>query len=153
MATIPYLHFQGTCAEALAFYAEVFGGSGLSTMRYAQAPGTPGDWAESTHVMHGQVDLPGGRLMASDFPPGFEGDPQKAVSVMQTLPDVGTAKSAFDRLLDEGGDLIQPWGPTFFAEGFGMVRDRFGTHWIISSEPAAEEAPPAGAAEVEAHPS
>lgn len=24
MPTLPYLHFQGRCAEALAFYAQVF---------------------------------------------------------------------------------------------------------------------------------
>ena len=26
MKTAPHLHFQGTCAEAFRFYAEVFGG-------------------------------------------------------------------------------------------------------------------------------
>ena len=27
-----------------------------------------------------------------------------------------------------------PWGATFFAPGFGMVRDRFGTHWMVMVE-------------------
>lgn len=134
MATAPYLHFQGTCAEALAFYAHVFGGT-VTMMPYAEMPGAPAEWAGSAHVMHGQVTMPGGILMASDFPPGFEGDPQKAVSVMQTIPELGTARAAFERLLGEGGDLIDDFKETFFAEGFGMVRDRFGTHWIISTEP------------------
>ncbi|HVG48541.1 MAG TPA: VOC family protein [Rubellimicrobium sp.] len=150
MATSPYLHFQGQCAEALAFYADVFGGTDLRTMLYAEGTGVPEAWTTSPRIMHGQVTLGGGTLMGSDFPPGFEGDPQKAVSVMQTLPDVAAARAAFDRLAD-GGALIQEFGPSFFSPGFGMVRDRFGTHWIISAEldggPSPDEA-----AEPEAHP-
>lgn len=51
---------------------------------------------------------------------------------MQAAPDIGTASGWFDRLA-EGGAVIQPFGPTFFSPGFGMVKDRFGTHWIIST--------------------
>ena len=151
MATMPYLHFQGRCAEALAFYAEVLGGTDLAVMRYAEAPAVPEDWKASDRVMHGQVRLGEGVLMASDFPPGMEGDPQKAFSVMQTFADVPSARAAFDRLM-EGGDLIQDFGPTFFSRGFGMVRDRFGTHWILSAEPEAAAMGRDEAAEPEAHP-
>lgn len=151
MATSPYLHFQGQCAEALAFYAEVFDGTELRTMLYAEGPGVPEAWKTSPRVMHGQVTLAGGTLMASDFPPGFEGDPQKAVSVMQTLPDVAAARAAFDRLSD-GGALIQEFGPSFFSPGFGMVRDRYGTHWIITAETDGAPMTSEEAAEPEAHP-
>lgn len=138
MATHPYLHFQGQCAEALAFYASVFGGTDLQLMRYADGPGAAPDWAASGRVMHGQVTLQDGTLMASDFPPGITGDPQRAVSVMQTTPDAVTGQRAFDALAD-GGAVIQPYGPTFFSPGFGMVRDRFGTHWILSALPGGQE--------------
>lgn len=133
MSTIPYIHFQGQCAQALAFYAEVFDGSGLQLMRYAEMPDAPPGWAQMPHIVHGQVTIGDGTLMASDFPPGFEGDPQKAVSVMQTLPDAAAAQVVFDRLA-EGGAVIQPMAPTFFSPGFGMVKDRFGTHWMIAVE-------------------
>jgi PhnB protein len=132
MATSPYLHFQGQCAEALAFYADVFGGTDLQTMLYADGPAIPDAWRVSSRVMHGQVTLGDGTLMASDFPPGEEGEPQAAVSVAQTLPDVVSARAAYDRLA-EGGGIIQDFGPSFFSPGFGMVRDRFGTHWIITA--------------------
>lgn len=137
MPTVPYLHFQGRCAEALAFYAKVLGGTDLALMRYDEAPE---EWKGSDRIMHGQLTLGDGTLMASDFPPGFEGDPQKAVSVMQTFPTPEATRAAFDRLL-EGGDVIQDFGPTFFSPGFGMVRDRFGTHWILSAMPADGGAP------------
>ena len=82
--------------------------------------------------MHAQLTIGAGTLMASDFPPGVEGDPQKGVSIMQVAQDVETAKRWFDALCD-GGALVHPFGPTFFSPGFGMVKDRFGTHWIISA--------------------
>ena len=36
----------------------------------------------------------------------------------------------FDALSD-GGQVVMPVGPTFFASSFGMVRDRFGVHWMV----------------------
>jgi PhnB protein len=55
---------------------------------------------------------------------------------MQPMPDPASARAAFDRLAGEGGHVIEAFGPTFFSPGFGMVKDRFGTHWIISAMPA-----------------
>lgn len=136
MPTLPYIHFQGTCAEALAFYAQVFNGSDLQLMRYREQPGAAAGWAESDLVMHGQINLGDGTLMASDFPPGQAGDPQTAVSIMQSAPDPATGRLWFDRLC-AGGAVIHPFGETFFSPGFGMVKDRFGTHWIVSTTAAA----------------
>lgn len=140
MPTLPYIHFQGTCAQALAFYAEVFGGTGLQMMRYAEGPGAPAAWQASDRIMHGQVTIRDGTLMASDYPPGIEGDPQKGFSVMQSAPDPATARAVFDRLA-EGGTVIDAMRETFFSPAFGMVRDRFGTHWIISAMPAEQAQP------------
>ncbi len=135
MPTMPYIHFQGQCAEALAFYATVFGGTNLQTMRYADGPEASAEWKASPRIMHGQITLGDGTLMASDFPPGMAGDPQQGFSVMQTAPDVASAKAIFYRLAD-GGAVIDDFKPTFFSPGFGMVQDKFGTHWIISAMPA-----------------
>lgn len=134
MGFIPYLHFQGTCAEAMAFYAEVFGAGPPQMMRYSDAPAGTGA-KPSERIMHSQLDMPGGPLMASDFPEGVAGDPQKAVSVMYAAADAEAARRVFDRI-GEGGDVAIPFGPTFFSAGFGMVRDRFGTHWIVAAPPA-----------------
>ena len=37
--------------------------------------------------------------------------------------------------LAAGGAEIQGFGSTFFSRGFGMVKDRYGTHWMISVAP------------------
>ncbi len=135
MPTMPYLHFQGQCAEALAFYRTVFGGTNLQTMCNADGPEAPAAWQDSARIMHGQVTLYDGTLMASDYPPGMAGEAQKGFSVMQTAPDVASARAAFDKLV-AGGGIIQPFAATFFSAGFGMVQDKFGTHWIISATPS-----------------
>ena len=134
MAFTPYLHFKGNCAEAMAFYNDVFIGTDLSIMRYADAPTgeVQARRSEDAHlVMHATLTTPKGALMASDFPPGMEGEDQQAVSVSWDTNDVENAKALFDHLL-EGGTTIMPFGETFWSQGFGMVRDRFGTSWIIS---------------------
>lgn len=132
MPTMPYIHFQGQCREALAFYTQVFGGTDLQMMRYADGPEAPPDWKDSTRIMHGQVTIFDGTLMASDYPPGSDGDGQAGFSVMQTAPDVAAAQAIFDQL-SEGGAIIDAFRETFFSPGFGMVKDKFGTHWIISA--------------------
>lgn len=134
MPTLPYLHFDGTCAEALTFYATVLDGTNLQMMRYADAPDVP-ETMKSPRVMHGQVTIGDGTLMASDAPEGQGGAPQASVSVMQSAPDVATGARWFAALA-EGGAVVAPYGPSFFSPGFGMVRDRFGTHWMIAATPA-----------------
>ncbi len=140
MPTIPYIHFDGHCAEALALYAEVFSGTDLQMMRYADAPGMSDGMKASTRIIHGQVTLGGGVLMASDYPPGMKADAQAGVSIMQGVGSVADGQRIFDRLA-EGGHVGQAFGPSFFSPGFGMVTDRFGTHWMLSVMP--EPAPAA----------
>jgi PhnB protein len=131
MSFVPYIMFRGNCAEAMAFYAEVFGADPPVLMRYSEAPEGEG-MPPSERVMHAELGLADGKLMASDYPEGMPGDEQKAVSVMHEVADAEKARRVFDRLA-EGGVVLMPFGPTFWSQGFGMVRDRFGTHWMIAA--------------------
>ncbi|AMY68148.1 VOC family protein [Frigidibacter mobilis] len=136
----PYLHFQGNCAEAMAFYAKLFGASDLFIQRYREMPDAPAELAGSDLVMHSALVVGGRVLMASDFPPGGEGEPQMGVSISRSAPDLATAHRLFDGLA-AGGAVIMPIQPTFWSTGFGMVRDRFGTHWMISGPAVEVEGP------------
>lgn len=132
MSFDPYLHFQGTCAEAMAFYAEVFGATDLQMMRYSDGPEMPPEMAASDRIMHASLYVGGRSLMASDYPPGMAGDRQQAVSIHHGEPDVASARAIFDKLA-VGGEVVMPFAPTFWSQGFGMVKDRFGTHWMVSA--------------------
>lgn len=131
---IPYLHFQGHCAEALVFYADIFGASDLQMMRYSDAPDMDDTLRDPTRVIHGQLTLPDGLLMASDYPPGMTGDAQSAVSLMHVAGTLAEGQRLFGALA-AGGQVIQDFGSTFFSRGFGMLKDRYGTHWMISVTP------------------
>ena len=137
MRVTAYLHFNDTCEEAMTFYAETFGADLPAFFRFCDIPDAPPEMANAQGICHVSLTLPGGgEIFASDFPPGVAGDAQKAVSVHLGLPSVAEAQTLFARL-SEGGDGIMPFAPTFWSQGFGMVRDRFGTHWMVSGPEAA----------------
>lgn len=139
MSFSPYIHFQGNCAEAMQEYANIFGATDLTVMRYSDAPPIPGMGATNPDkVMHAHFSANGQSLMASDWPDHMKGEPQASVSVSHMVKDVARGKEVFDQLA-KGGEVSVPFGPTFFSQGFGMVKDRFGTHWMIMG-PEAERA-------------
>ena len=47
------------------------------------------------------------------------------------FPTVEEGQRVFDALA-EGGSIFMPFEPTFWAEKFGMVTDKFGIHWGIN---------------------
>lgn len=142
---VPYLTFPGHAAEAFAAYADIFGGK-VESSRFSDVPtGTPMPELPQEQrgwLMHARLEAPDGAvLMGSDAPPQFadpsEPDGQTGVSVAVTRNDAAAARSLFERLAD-GGTVTMPFGETFFASGFGMCRDRFGTHWMVSVADAAD---------------
>lgn len=124
---IPYIHFQNDCEKAMRFYADLMNGQDLQLHSYAEMLGSEGG---EDRIMHAQVVLESGLLMGSDYPPGQEGRPQQSVSISIMPETVERARQLYDALL-EGGAAAMEFGPTFFSPGFGMVKDRFGTHWMI----------------------
>lgn len=131
MSFEPYIHFQGNCREAMSAYAETFGGT-LTFMGYADAPDVAAEMRNSPLVMHSTLASPTGNLLASDFPPGMAGDPQQAITISHNAASIEAGQVIFDKLAD-GGQVIMPYGPTFWSKGFGMLKDRFGTHWMVSA--------------------
>ena len=45
--------------------------------------------------------------------------------------DSATEAERVHALLVDGGEVFMPMQETFFAERFSMLRDRFGTSWMI----------------------
>lgn len=129
----PYIHFPGTCTAAMTYYAEVFGGTDLQMLKYDDMPPAPGmpSYPPSDRIMHSQMNCMGSTLMASDFPPGIDAGEQQAVSIMLAPATVDEGRRLFDAL--KGGGVVVEFGPTFFSKGFGMMKDQFGTHWIVGA--------------------
>jgi PhnB protein len=131
---IPYLAFNGNCAEAMRFYAKVLDGK-LEMLNFGQSPmadQTPKDALD--RVMHARLALGGGAsLYAGDVPPGTPYQGIHGVSITLNYDTVAQAQQVFEALAD-GGKLNMPFGPTFWAKGFGMLTDKFGCPWIVNGE-------------------
>lgn len=131
MSFDPYIHFQGNCREAMTAYRQIFGGT-LTMMGYAEAPDATAEMKASALVMHATLAAGGRSLMASDFPPGHAGEPQQSVTISHEAGSDTEARRIFAALA-EGGKVMMDYQPTFWSDGFGMLKDRFGTHWMVSA--------------------
>lgn len=131
MSFHPYLFFSGDCAEAFAFYSEVFGVEARVMTNGDVPPGDAMPDVDPSTVMHASIELDGSYLMGSDDPSG-DGGPKKGFSVAYTAPDAEAVQRTFDALA-VGGEVTMPVGSTFFSPAFGMLTDRFGVSWMIDT--------------------
>lgn len=130
---IPYLSYDGNCAEALRFYERALDGKIELLVRGADTPMAaqiPKEHAE--RIMHGRLALPGGgTLYAGDCPPHMMYQGIHGVGVTLNFETVERASRAFNALAD-GGKVTMPLQPMFWAKIAGMVTDRFGVPWIVN---------------------
>jgi PhnB protein len=127
----PYLSFNGNCREALTFYAEVLGGTVESFTQWQEAMIADLPGASTDHIMHGSVLVGSARIAGSDqF--GDMYSPAGNISVMIDIDDLDKAEAIFAALANDG-QVIMPFGETFWAAGYGYCTDRFGILWQVNS--------------------
>jgi PhnB protein len=127
----PYLFFYGRCEEAVEFYRTALDAKLEMLMRFKDNPDHSPECApaDENKVMHAALRIGDGVLMASDGMNASETDFRGfALSINAT--DESDARRKFDALA-QGGKVVMPLGPTFYASIFGMVNDRFGVQWMI----------------------
>jgi len=129
-----YLSFDGNAAEAMRFYEKLLGGKVDVLLKAGDVPDAARHLPKTAadRILHAELLLKGGDvLMASDWmaPKPYEG--MKGFSVALSFEDAPEARRIFETLT-QGGATILPMQPSFFAETFGMLIDRFGTPWSIS---------------------
>jgi PhnB protein len=130
----PYLSFEGRCEEALEFYRKALGAEVTQVMRLKEAPGAcesgmvpPG----SEHkIMHSCMKIGESIVMATDGrmqgPPKFEG-----ITLSIQVKTEAEADKYFAGLV-EGGEVTMPLAATFWSPKFGMLKDKFGVHWMVN---------------------
>lgn len=128
-----YLSFLGNCREAFECYRDIFGGEIVAMVKYGDSSMVEGISEErKREVMHARLKVGDRVLMASDMSDEMYSRPS-GIRVHLGFDDVAEAERIFDALA-EGGDVEEAFGPTFWAAGFGMVCDRFGTPWLINCD-------------------
>ncbi len=133
MKLCPYLTFKDNAREAMEFYAQALGGEVAMHLTFAAMPEEErANLPEEAHGLTAHIAVQFGdqTLMASDHPWGDPPAPA-GFSVQTEWPTVAEAKAAFEQI-GEGGEIQMPFGPTSWAVGFGLVRDRYGVSWIFN---------------------
>jgi len=130
-----YLNYGGNCREAFEFYAQHLGGKILFMMTFDQMPdpskAPPG---MEKAVLHARMDIGETILMASDTPlERFQ--PMRSVYLSLGVSSDEEAER-IHALLADGGEMFMPMAETFYATRFSMLRDKFGTSWMIIHERA-----------------
>jgi PhnB protein len=95
---IPYLSFDGNCAEAMKFYAEVFGGTSQVMMTAGDTPmagETPPEMKD--RIMNAQLQLPGGSWLYGGDAWG-EYKPVTGVTITLNFDTVERAEEIFNAL-------------------------------------------------------
>jgi len=129
----PYLYFNGQCEEAFKFYAKVLGGEIKAMLSPRGSPMEKQTSPERLDkIMHARLVFGDKVLMASDAPPEQYQTPQ-GFSVTIGVDTPAEAERIYNTFA-EGGTVIMAMGPTFFAERFGMLKDKFGIPWMVLCE-------------------
>jgi PhnB protein len=83
-------------------------------------------------ILHGRIIIGETEIMASDVPPDrFQ--PMRSVYLSLSV-DATPEAERLHALLSQGGEIFMPMQETFFAFRFSMLRDKFGTSWMIIPE-------------------
>jgi PhnB protein len=87
----------------------------------------PPEWKNA--VLHARISVGGTELLGADIPPDrFQ--PMRSAYLSLTVTSVEEAERLY-ALLSDGGQIFMPMEETFFAVRFAMLRDRFGTSWML----------------------
>ncbi len=122
-----YLNYNGNCEAAFRFYEEHLGGRLLMKMTHGERPDSrlPADWAGK--ILHARLELGGTVLRGADIP-GAE--PMRSAYLTLNIDQLADVERLY-ALLSEGGQVFMKMKETFFATRFAMLRDRFGTSWML----------------------
>jgi PhnB protein len=133
MKLFTYLNYGGNCGQAFRFYEQHLGGKITMMMTHAEQPdpqNVPPEWRNA--ILHARMTLGETELLAADVPPDrFQ--PMRSAYLSLSV-DTAEEAERIHAVLSDGGQIFMPMEETFFAHRFSMLRDKFGTSWMIICE-------------------
>ena len=126
-----YVNYAGNCEEAFRFYEKHLGGKITMMMTHQHGPAganVPADWQKA--ILHARIEIGSATLMGADIP---NAEPMRSAYLSLRLDTPEEAERIYT-LLSEGGQIFMKMKETFFASRFAMLRDRFGTSWMLLHE-------------------
>ena len=128
-----YVNYRGTCEEAFRFYEQHLGGKIKDLVRHKDIPNPniPPEWKEK--VLHAQIEIGKTVLMGADIP---NAEPMRSAYLSLEVDREEDAERVY-KLLTDGGEVFMKMEKTHFANRFAMLRDKFGTSWMLLHQPTA----------------
>ena len=128
-----YLNYRGNCEEAFRFYEQHQGGriTGIARHREQPNPDIGPEWNDK--VLHARIEIGSAVLMGADIP---HAEPMRSAYLTLTLHTEADEERIYALLVD-GGQVFMKMEKTPFANRFAMLRDRFGTSWMLLHQPEA----------------
>jgi len=126
-----YVNYRGTCEEAFRFYEQHLGGRITGIVRHGEQPNPAlaADWKEK--ILHARIEIGATVLMGADIP---QSEPMRSAYLALTLDTEADAERVY-ALLTDGGEIFMKMEQMPFANRFAMLRDRFGTSWMLLHQP------------------
>jgi PhnB protein len=125
-----YVNYRGTCEQAFRFYEEHLGGRITRIVRHGESPNpaVPAEWKD--RILHARIEIGSTVLMGADV---AQAEPMRSAYLTLSLDREEDAERIY-ALLTNGGEIFMKLAPTPFANRFAMLRDRFGTSWMLLHE-------------------
>ena len=129
-----YVNYRGNCEEAFRFYEQHLGGKLTGMIRHGEQPNPniPADWKDK--VLHARIEIGSTQLLGADIP---QAESMRSAYLTLSVDDEKDAERIY-ALLSEGGDIFMEMAATPFANRFAMLRDRFGTSWMLLHQPESD---------------
>ena len=126
-----YLNYRGTCEQAFQFYERNLGGRITGMVRHGDQPNPSlaADWKDK--ILHARIEIGATVLMGADIP---QAEPMRSAYLALTLDLEADAERVYAVLAD-GGEIFMKMEKTPFANRFAMLRDKFGTSWMLLHQP------------------
>jgi PhnB protein len=126
-----YVNYKGDCEEAFRFYEKHLGGKVTMMMRHGDGPDQANVPAErKKDILHARIEIGGTVLMGADI---ASAEPMRSAYLTLTVDSANEAERLY-ALLSDGGQVFMKMEETFFAIRFAMLRDKFGTSWMLLCE-------------------
>jgi len=128
-----YINYKGNCKEAFLFYEHHLGGKITMMSTFREMPDEANIPEErKDDILHARIEIGGAVLMGADIP---QAEPMRSAYLSLRVDSAEEAERLY-QLLSDGGEIFMKMEQTFFASRFAMLRDKFGTSWMLLHEDA-----------------
>jgi len=124
-----YVNYPGHCEAAFKFYETHLGGKITMMIPHQNPPAHfPSEWKQP--ILHAIIEVGGTLLRGADVP---NAEPMRSAYLTLRVATSDEAEHLYE-VLSKEGEIFMKMEKTFFANRFAMLRDKFGTSWMLLNE-------------------